>query len=75
MTRRLAKAYLRLMKYAAFLGITGGAAIFIGPEHSVKIKIAIGTVIGMMLLGRKLPNAITEFFQVFGEFNDELFGE
>lgn len=75
MTRRLAKAYFRLMKYAAFIGITGGTAIFVGSDHSVKIKIAIGTVIGLMILGRRVPEAIAEFFAAFAELNDEIFGE
>lgn len=33
------KLYIRLMKYAAFMGIIGGIASFVGAPHSGLIKV------------------------------------
>lgn len=69
------KLYLRLMKYAAFMGILGGIATFVGPPHSGLIKAGIGIVIGAMMLGRRLPDTLKEFFRVNDEFIDDTFSE
>lgn len=58
------KLYLRLMKYAAFMGIIGGIASFVGPPHSGLIKAGIGAVIGSMLLGSRLPLALKELWNI-----------
>lgn len=55
MNKDFFKVYLRLMKYAAFMGIIGGIASFVGPPHHGLIKAYIGVTIGAMLLGRRLP--------------------
>lgn len=60
MIQRFAKAQLRLMKYGAFLGIIGGIASFVGPNHSGLIKALIGIIVGCTLLGNRLPKEIKE---------------
>ena len=61
--QRFAKAYLKLMKYSAFIGIIGGIASFVGPNHHGLIKAMIGIVIGCMLLGNRLPKALKEMLE------------
>lgn len=67
------KVYLRLMKYAAFMGIIGGIASFVGPPHHGLIKTYIGVTIGAMLLGRRLPLALKNFIRANEEFIDGTF--
>lgn len=67
------KLYLRLMKYAAFMGIIGGIASFVGPPHSGLIKAYIGVVIGAILLGSRLPLALNELWSIMDEISDEIF--
>ena len=50
MKNRLVPVYLRLFKYAAFMGALGGIATFIGPPHHGLLKAAAGAVIGACLL-------------------------
>ena len=69
------KLYFRLMKYAAFMGIIGGIASFVGPPHHGLIKAYIGVTIGAMLLGRRLPDALKDFFRANDEFIDDAFRE
>lgn len=67
------KLYLRLMKYAAFMGIIGGIASFVGPPHSGLIKAGIGAVIGSMLLGSRLPLALKELWNIMDGISHEIF--
>lgn len=67
--------YLRLMKYAIFMGILGGIATFIGPPHHGLIKAGLGIVVGAMLLGSRLPTALKELFDITNEFTDDLLRE
>ena len=71
MIQRFAKAYLKLMKYSAFIGIIGGIASFVGPNHHGLIKAMIGVVVGCMLLGNRLPKAMKEML----EANDAMIEE
>lgn len=75
MTNRLATVYLRLTKYAMFMGILGGIASFIGPPHHGLIKACIGVVVGAMLLGNRLPTALKELQDIAYEYFDEIFRE
>lgn len=75
MGNRLATVYLRLTKYAMFMGILGGIATFIGPPHHGLIKAGIGGVVGAMLLGNKLPTALKELRNITYEISDEIFPE
>lgn len=75
MTNRLATVYLRLTKYAVFMGILGGIASFMGPPHHGLIKAGIGIVVGAMLLGNKLPTALKELRNITYEISDEIFPE
>lgn len=76
MTQRFAKAQLRLMKYGAFLGIIGGIALFVGPNHSCLIKALIGIIVGCALLGNRLPKAIKKALSASKEmiesYNDSV---
>lgn len=67
------KLYLRLMKYAAFMGIVGGIASFVGSPHSGLIKAYIGATIGAMLLGSRLPLALKELWSIMDEISHEIF--
>ena len=67
------KLYLRLIKYAAFMGIIGGIASFVGPSHSGLIKAGIGAVIGAMLLGSRLPLTLKELWSIVDEVSEEIF--
>lgn len=73
--KRLAKVYPRLLGYAMFIGILGGIASLIGPTHHGLIKAGIGVVVGAMLLGNKLPNALNELRKITDEVSDEIFPE
>lgn len=73
--KRLVSVYLRLMKYAMLMGVLGGIASFIGPPHHGLIKAGIGIVVGAMLLGNKLPDALKELFKITDEISDEIFPE
>lgn len=73
--KRLAKVYPRLMRYAMFMGILGGIASFIGAPYHGLIKAGIGIVVGAMLLGNKLPNALKELLKITDEITDEIFPE
>ena len=75
MKKRIATVYLRLMKYAMFMGILGGIAIFIGPPRHGLIKAGIGIVVGAMLLGSKLPSALKELCKIPDEITNEIFRE
>lgn len=75
MKKRIATVYLRLMKYAMFMGILGGIATFIGPPRHGLIKAGIGIVIGAMILGNKLPAALKELYEITEEFTDDMFRE
>lgn len=70
-----AAIYLRLMKYAMLMGVLGGIASFIGPPRHGLIKAGIGAVIGAMLLGNKLPDALKELLNILEEISDEIFRE
>ena len=72
MMERIAKAQLRIMKYGAFIGIIGGIASFVGPNHHGLIKAMMGVVIGCMLLGKRLPLALKEMFDANQELTDEM---
>lgn len=63
------------MKYAILMGVLGGIASFIGPPHHGLIKAGIGVVVGAMLLGNKLPNALNELRKITDEVSDEIFPE
>lgn len=73
MKKRIAPVYLRLMKYAMFMGILGGIATFIGPPRHGLIKAGIGIVIGAMILGNRLPAALKELYEITEEFTDDMF--
>lgn len=75
MKDRFAAIYLRLMKYAMLMGVLGGIASFIGPPHHGLIKASIGAVIGAMLLGHKLPDALKELLNILEDISDEIFRE
>lgn len=75
MNKDFFKVYLRLMKYAAFMGIIGGIASFVGPPHHGLIKAYIGVSIGAMLLGRRLPLALKELWDITKKNSDEIFPE
>lgn len=75
MTNACCKLYLRLMKYAAFMGILGGIATFIGPQHSGLIKAGIGIIIGATLLGKQFPDALMELKRINDNLIDDIFGE
>lgn len=75
MRERLISVYLRLMKYAMLMGVLGGIASFIGPPRHGLIKAGIGAVIGAMLLGNKLPDALKELLNILEEISDEIFRE
>lgn len=75
MKKRIATVYLRLMKYAMFMGILGGIASFIGPHRHGLIKAGIGIVVGAMLLGSKLPSALKELCKITDEITNEIFRE
>ena len=70
--QRFAKAYLKLMKYSAFIGIIGGIASFVGPNHHGLIKAIIGVVVGCMLLGNRLPKALKEMLEANEKMIDEM---
>ena len=70
--QRFAKAYLILMKYSAFIGIIGGIASFVGPNHHGLIKAMIGVVVGCMLLGNRLPKALKEMLEANEKMIDEM---
>lgn len=67
------KLYLRLMKYAAFMGVIGGIASFVGPPHHGLIKAYIGVTIGAIVLGNRLPLAFKELWNIMDEIFDEIF--
>lgn len=71
MIQRFVKAYLKLMKYAAFIGIIGGIASFVDPNHGGLIKAMMGVIVGCMLLGNRLPKALKEML----EANDAMIEE
>lgn len=73
MKKHIATVYLRLMKYAMFMGILGGIATFIGPPRHGLIKAGIGIVIGAMILGNRLPAALKELYEITEEFTDDMF--
>lgn len=75
MRKRLISVYLRLVKYAMWMGVLGGIASFIGPPHHGLIKAGIGIVVGAMLLGNKFPSALKELRNIVDEINDEIFPE
>lgn len=75
MRERLISVYLRLMKYAMLMGVLGGIASFIGPPRHGLIKAGIGAVIGAMLLGNKLPDALKELLNILEDISDEIFRE
>lgn len=75
MMKRLAPIDLRLMKYAMLMGVLGGIASFIGPPRHGLVKAGIGIVVGVMLLGNKLPNSLKELFKITDEITDEIFPE
>lgn len=75
MRERLISVYLRLMKYGMLMGVLGGIASFIGPPRHGLIKAGIGAVIGAMLLGNKLPDALKELLNILEEISDEIFRE
>ena len=66
MKHHLTAVYIRLMKYAMFMGILGGIASFIGPPRHELIKAGMGVVVGAMLLG-KLPSALNELRSITDE--------
>lgn len=68
--KRLVSVYLRLMKYAMLMGVLGRITFFIGPPHHGLIKAGIGIVVGAMLLGNKLPDALKELFKITDEITD-----
>ena len=72
MMQRMAKAQLKLMKYGAIIGLIAGIASFVGPPHHGLIKTMIGTVIGCMLLGKRLPAALKEMFEANQQILDEI---
>lgn len=58
------KAVLRALKYALFIGFMGCLTEFaLPPEKNVWIRISLGCVLGMMMLGRKLPEAIKDYLR------------
>lgn len=75
MKKRIATVYLRLMKYAMFMGVFGGIATLIGPPRHGLVKAGIGIVIGAMILGNRLPMALREHHAIIDEITDEIFRE
>lgn len=57
------------------MGVLGGIASFIGPPRHGLIKAGIGAVIGAMLLGNKLPDALKELLNILEDISDEIFRE
>ena len=72
MMQRFAKVQLQLMKYGAFIGIIGGIASFVGPNHHGLIKAMIGVIIGCALLGKHLLIAVKEALDTSQEMMDEI---
>lgn len=72
MMQRMVRAQLKLVKYGAFIGIIGGIASLIGPNHHGLIKTMIGIVIGCMLLGKRLPESLREMFEANQAIMDEI---
>lgn len=61
-------AVWRLMKYAIFIGFMGGLTQFaLPPEKNVWLRMSFGIVIGMAMLGRKLPDAIRDYLKAITE--------
>lgn len=75
MKHHLTAVYIRLMKYAMFMGKLGGIASFIGPPRHGLIKAGMGVVVGAMLLGNKLPSALNELRCITDEISDDIFKE
>lgn len=75
MNNEFSKVYLRLMKYAAFMGIIGGIASFVGPPHHGLIKAYIGVTIGAMLLDNRLTLALKDLWNIINETSDDKFAE
>lgn len=75
MKSRFASVYFRLMKYALLLGILGGAVSFIGPPDHGLIKAGIGVVVGAMLLGGRLPEALKKLRSITDKISDEMLGK
>ncbi len=75
MKSRFASVYFRLMKYALLLGFLGGVASFIGPPNHGLIKAGIGIVVGAMLLGDRVPEAMKELRSITDEISDEMLGK
>lgn len=75
MNNEFSKVYLRLMKYATFMGIIGGIASFVGPPHHGLIKAYIGVTIGAMLLGNRLTLALKDLWNIINETSDDKFAE
>lgn len=65
------KAIWRVFKYMLFIGFMGGVTQFtLPPEKNVWIRLSLGIVLGMMILGRKLPEAIRDYLKAM---TDEIF--
>lgn len=64
-------SYLKIVRLVFVPGVLGGIACFIGPHHSPWIKIAIGTVLGFMLMHRPIVSAANEMFKALDEYFEE----
>ena len=53
----------RMSRYCAFLGIMGGLATFFGPNRISYIKILIGVTFGCMILGKRFPKTLKDYFR------------
>ena len=53
----------RISRYCFFLGMMGGLATFFGPNRLSYIKTLIGVTIGCMILGKKFPKALKDYFR------------
>lgn len=66
-----AAAIKRMVKYCLFIGLCGGVSQFmLPPEKNVWLRIAIGIVIGMMILGRRLPKAFSAYNKAVNPFEE-----
>ena len=65
----------RIWRYCFFLGMMGGFATFIGSNRLFYVKCLIGVIIGCIILGKKLPKALKDYFRWTNEKYNSWFNE
>lgn len=53
----------RISRYCFFLAMMGGLATLFGPNRLSYIKILIGVTFGCMILGKRFPKALKDYFR------------